>query len=749
MVRHVKAMCAAAVCAVLLPRPGIAQPAPKPARPDTLIPGGQGGDFRVKAEVQEYGKGHYRAEGSVDLEIGDARILADRVDVYETEKDGTTTRTLVAEGNVTFAKGDERMSGAHLTMDLATGHATLESARGFVQPGVFVEAKTIERLDGDTYRIHGGKFTSCYQPKPWWRFSASSATLDVDDSIEARNVLFKVYGVPVIYLPWFMYPIQEDQRQTGFLMPSFGYEGFRGFGVSTGFFWAMGRSFDQTVTFDNYSKYGYGFAHEFRYAREAPSNGLFRTGLFKPKEGDTWDREVEWRAQQKLPLGFRATLSARRNSRTITYTQRQDDLNRASFRSSFASLLVQRTFGGQNLQLAADSNETFFGETSSQLRERLPSFRLSTSPKRIGKTGIVFSYDIRAERLGLGDEVSTDRYTRFDVAPQASRSFSSSFLQVTPRVQLRYTRYGAQVVAGEGFVESPLERPYAEGSVEFRGPTFSRVFNNPSGLYSEKFKHVIGPEVTWTYRTAVDEFENILKFDDVDQRLGTHQIDYGLVQRFLAKRAGPSGKQVPYEFLTWRIVQTYYVNIKNAQNEFDPNYSTAVFGPGGVPDHNSPILSSLRFRPSPKMSANFNLQYDVNFDQLRSLDVGGGANFERVAFNANWSRAIQTAQRIERRLPIRDTLRGNARLNLFPSRLTLDGSVDYNFIDKTFLSYSAKAQLDLQCCGVTFGILRRPFIDEGLGFVWGIQLANIGALGTAADPSMAGLDGGAGFMGKR
>ena len=175
---------------------------------------------------------------------------------------------------------------------------------------------------------------------------------------------------------------------------------------------------------------------------------------------------------------------------------------------------------------------------------------------------------------------------------------SVSFLQVTPQVQARATRYGATIDATDG-----LRRRIRSTGATWRprwtcaGPTFSRVFENEGGFYSDRFKHVIGPEVTWTYRSKVEEFDSIPKFDDIDQILGTNQVDYALVQRLYAKRPGASGKPEAYEFLNWRVAQTYYVDIADGQNEFDPNYSSAVFGPGGVPAHYSPLQSRLRLRP--------------------------------------------------------------------------------------------------------------------------------------------------------
>jgi len=124
---------------------------------------------------------HYRANGFVDLQFGDIRIQTDQIDVYTTvHENGTESKRIEASGNVVFLRGEERLAGEKLAMDLETGHGTFENAIGYMQPGVFVEARRIERMSADTYKIEGGHFTSCSQPTLRWSFSASSATLQVD-----------------------------------------------------------------------------------------------------------------------------------------------------------------------------------------------------------------------------------------------------------------------------------------------------------------------------------------------------------------------------------------------------------------------------------------------------------------------------------------------------------------------------------------------------------------------------------------
>src|SRR5262245_54247266 len=82
-------------------KPGANQPAKPPEEQDVHI-------RAAKQEVLE--KGHARATGFVDLRVGDIHVQSDVMDVYETAlPDGRKTHRVVAEGNVTFLREEERI----------------------------------------------------------------------------------------------------------------------------------------------------------------------------------------------------------------------------------------------------------------------------------------------------------------------------------------------------------------------------------------------------------------------------------------------------------------------------------------------------------------------------------------------------------------------------------------------------------------------------------------------------------------
>jgi LPS-assembly protein len=675
----------------------------------------------------------------VDLSFGDSRIQADELDFFTTtHPDGRVTHRIEARNNVVFLRGEERLAGDALVMDLSSGRGTFENALGYTSPGVFIEAKRIERLDAETYRIQDGKFTSCAQPTPRWSFSASGATVHVDDKIVAHNVLMKVKQVPAFYMPVFMYPIQQDQRASGFLMPRFGKDTYRGTNIGGGFFWAMGRSFDQTFYLDHYSLYGQGFGHEFRYALVSPSNGTFRTYIFHRKQNGQsgWEHDLNWAAVQRLPGKVRMSVRVQESSTIDFQEQFQDDLDLASRRNRFSTVSLQRTFGITNVQVIANSNDTYYGFGDEFIRQRqLPSVQVGQSPLKLWKTGLVFSYDAAGENLQTGSQERVDTYVRYDLNPRLSRPLSVSFLQVTPEVQVRHTQYGTSDLDpeyGNQDLSGPaVTRQYGEASVDVRGPFFSKVWDTPGNFYSERYKHVIGPEVTWTYRTRVDPetFFAVPIFDWRDQISATNELRYSLVNRFYSKRRTSGNRSEPYEFLNWRITQTYYANAEAAQ--YDPTYASSAFGaPLGRAASLSPIQSRFRFRPTRQFSTNFDMEYDVNFKQLKNVSLSTTANYTRMSLSASWFRGIRLTTNVDRRGINRDTIRATGRVLLWPGKLAADGAIYYDLLTRDLKQWSTRLRYDVQCCGFIAEVIHSDYnAKQGKQYRFSVELANIGSIG--------------------
>ena len=75
------------------------------------------------------------------------------------------------------------------------------------------------------------------------------------------------------------YPINKENRSTGFLMPTYGNSTIRGQTLNNAFFWAINRSQDATVYHDWYSKTGQSLGGEYRYIAGRRARRELKTSL--------------------------------------------------------------------------------------------------------------------------------------------------------------------------------------------------------------------------------------------------------------------------------------------------------------------------------------------------------------------------------------------------------------------------------------------------------------------------------------
>ena len=222
--------------------------------------------------IERLGKDHVKLVGQVEVICTDETFFADEIEIFNDED------RLIATGNVVFTSGTSRIAADRLEFNTrtktgtfynASGSATLaapspqrvakdRSIFGTQEPDVYFYGETLQKLGEEKYKITHGGFTTCVQPTPRWELTSSSVTLNLEHYAILTNSLFKVKGVPLLYMPIFYYPVQKDDRATGILIPSYGASTIRGQTLSNAFFWAINRSQDLTVLHDWFSKTGQG-----------------------------------------------------------------------------------------------------------------------------------------------------------------------------------------------------------------------------------------------------------------------------------------------------------------------------------------------------------------------------------------------------------------------------------------------------------------------------------------------------------
>ena len=198
---------------------------------------------------------------------------------------------VTAIGNVRLEQAAYVVEGVRLRYELDTERGIMERAQFFLSPkttgnvpiagsgGRSFEARgEAERVlfEGPgVMRAEQSMFTTCGPGDDSWRIRSSDLKIYQDRGIgEARNARVEFKNVPVLYAPYFSFPLQLE-RKSGFLAPHYGTTSASGFEFSTPFFWNLAPNYDATLTPRVLAKRGVQLRSEFRYLNEDYRGNLF------------------------------------------------------------------------------------------------------------------------------------------------------------------------------------------------------------------------------------------------------------------------------------------------------------------------------------------------------------------------------------------------------------------------------------------------------------------------------------------
>jgi lipopolysaccharide assembly outer membrane protein LptD (OstA) len=211
--------------------------------------------FQLTADTLEYERARdvYVARGNVRLVQDGKTLSADWISFSRRGGRG------VASGNVVFSNGADTIFSSFVEFSITTLQGVLLRARFDASENRFrMEGEEIVKTGDRTYTFERGRFTTCRCPDDGadpWEIRASSADLEVEGYAVARNTTMNILGVPILWMPWMLYPIKTE-RDSGFLFPEFGYRSRTGYEVGLPFFWAAAPNVNLTLTPSWLSKRG-------------------------------------------------------------------------------------------------------------------------------------------------------------------------------------------------------------------------------------------------------------------------------------------------------------------------------------------------------------------------------------------------------------------------------------------------------------------------------------------------------------
>ena len=170
------------------------------------------GTVVLLSELQEkISKTRYRASGRVQVTYRDATLTCDELE-YDEE-----TRTVETIGTTHFTQGSQYLTCSRAEYNFASQTGVFYDADGYTDREFLIQGRTVFKTGPDTYKVDNGSLTSCMEKNPKWSFEASRAGLRVDRTARLHNVIFRIKGVPVIYFPYVVLPMENKKRSSGFL----------------------------------------------------------------------------------------------------------------------------------------------------------------------------------------------------------------------------------------------------------------------------------------------------------------------------------------------------------------------------------------------------------------------------------------------------------------------------------------------------------------------------------------------------
>lgn len=188
------------------------------------------------------------AEGNVEALFGTTRLQARRV-IYD-----RATGVLSIEGPLVLNDGrDVIMLADEAELSDGLRRGLIRSARVVFDEQLQIAAATVERLDERFTEMNAVVASSCEicatRRTPLWEIRARRVVHDdVEQQVYFENAQFRLFGLPVVYLPRLRVPDPRLERATGFLSPRFTFNTGHGIGLRTPYFIVLSQDRDLTVT---------------------------------------------------------------------------------------------------------------------------------------------------------------------------------------------------------------------------------------------------------------------------------------------------------------------------------------------------------------------------------------------------------------------------------------------------------------------------------------------------------------------
>ncbi|MFI5097488.1 MAG: LPS-assembly protein LptD [Candidatus Acidiferrales bacterium] len=691
------------------------------------------------------------ADGDVDITYSGMRLRADHAQY------NNATSEAAVHGHVLFDFENQHLEGDDAVLNVASGRGTFQNVHGTIklerspnptllitQNPLYFEAREVERVSGDVYIVRHAWFTICDPAHPAWQFFAPEAKLTLEKSIALVNSNFRLYRVPLLWLPYSSAPAGQHVRQTGFLVPVVGESNSKGFIGGDAFYWAPKPWMDATLGLEYFSRRGWSQRGDFRARPFEDTSikytyfGVIDRGIAGPdgtlvKQGGH-QQQLEVQSLWKHGWRFVADVNALTSlTFRLAFADTYGDAINSELRSS---LFLSNNFRGFSLNVASldDRNFLQLSPPQSVFLRSAPEVHFSSVEQAPLRNLLIYlSLDSFAGALHREDEflVTPNFVARTEFAPKVTVPLHfGDWLGVTTSATFRTTYYGDSLASLTTLSGESITRNTGEFVLELRPPTLERFFDRP--LTHHRYKHTIEPIVTYRYVTGVNNFADFIRFDSNSTLTDTNELEYGFTQHLYVK----NGDAQPVDFLSWNVVQKHFFDstfggalVTGQRNVFQALDSITPFAFASAPRNWSPIVSDLRLTPGGRYDAEQILEYDPQQSKVTTIGTllkvkPYSEFFFTVAhFRLQGDPVVQPSSNQVRAIV--------GYGNLTRKGFNVSSGLSYDFVNGTLQNQFVQVNYNGGCCGLALEYRRLELgtVRTENQFRVAFVIANIGTFG--------------------
>lgn len=637
-------------------------------------------------------------QSEVDVKADDVQLIRNGTSIFTGNVDITRAGQQLSSERATYnrnsgdvtANGDVRLRDSQMIIDAEQAEWSLNKDEGRMLGAEYHikdmhargNASHVLRKGTATTDLKNATYTTCADGDNAWLMDADNVHLNHETAVgEAENVVVRLGGVPVFYTPYINFPL-NDERKSGFLIPSIGTSSETGFDLITPYYWNIAPNLDATLTPRYMSDRGLMLGGQFRYLYEwgeGEIEGNYLNSDDQKKDGQ--DPNPYYQEDRKLFSWQHRSVFDNRWRALVDYNYVSDKNYFQDFGSSLN--LSSQTHLNRKLQVGYRGDVWDFTgrlqgyQTLRDVPEqykRLPQLLLKgyLPDQAFGMT-----YEMEAEYVEFAHNDKVEGQ-RINFEPAVSLPLGTAGFFATPRLALNHTQYNLSQDDLDLYDDS------ASRTLPIASFDTGLIFERAMELGNSDYIQTLEPRAFYLYiperdQSDIPDFDtslstfNMIRLFSYDRFVGNdrvgdaNQLSLALTSRIINEQTGKENLRLTVGQI--RYFRDREVTLRNGEVETDSSsdmiaeavaYINDEWSLNGEiqwdPSQTQSNMSSVGLRYRAENGAIFNISHryrreDVTTNReeaLEQVDISAQVPIaERWQLFGRWYRSINQSRTLE------------------------------------------------------------------------------------------------------